>query len=41
MSQEKKRRRFDSWWEIIPEIIFEVFPALFRGLLRLIRSILD
>ncbi len=41
MSQEKKRRRSGVWWEIFPEIIVELIPALFRGMLRLVRSIFD
>jgi hypothetical protein len=41
MSPEKKRRRSGDWWEIFPEVILELIPALFKGMLRLILSIFD
>ncbi|MDF2934688.1 MAG: hypothetical protein K0Q90_61 [Paenibacillaceae bacterium] len=41
MSEEKKKRRSIDWWDTLPEIISELFPSLFRGMLRLIRSLFD
>lgn len=41
MSHEKKRRRSGDLWEIFPEVILELIPALFKGMLRLVRSIFD